>query len=418
MQQKKLAKVKVILTSEYWLLFTLSGVFFCFFARGEGANLFAELCGIFLLIELILGSYRIKQIHRWHLVFAAICAYLVLASVLNPYAYSKLRYMKRLVRMVLIVFAMHCLSQKDVEDRIAVLFGGLLAVSVCWQFAARYLYQLPFGTYTNPHYLASFAALALPLILYFFLANTGWYKLIFIPVGILDVILLLEAGSFPAYLAIISGTVFLCFLLAKGWQKLLAIILIFTILAILYVTDYPITRYTDPLTKDTGAAISMKDFILTLSKEERIILWIDTWKMLRDNSLIAWIIGNGIGSFRESFAKYVSSQYKGRSFVFAHSYFLDILFQHGIVGFALIFGGLGFLFCAAITKIKGIVNKRKAILLKCMITLSLIWFIHCGLAFPFYSNYSLIPLAFILGTMLVLFEKIPRAGVLDQDSRV
>lgn len=405
----KFEKVKVVLTSEYWLLFSLSGVFLCFFARGVGANFFLNLTGIFLIIELLLGNYRIKQIPRWYLAVAAICAYLVIASLLNPYAYSKLRYIKGLVRMVIVVFAMHCLSQKDAEDRITFLFGGVLVVSVCWQFAVRNLLNMPYGTYNNPHKLASLAALALPLIVYFFLVTRKWYKYIFLPIGILDVYLLLQLGSLPSYLAILFATLFLFFFLTKGWNKWLGIILVLAILTTLYVADDPIS------TDYTGAAISFKELVLDLSKEERIQFWKDAWKMQKDNALFAWVAGNGIGSGRVAFPKYLSPQVRG--YVFPHSYFLEILYENGIIGFGLIFGGLGFLISAAIIKTKNMVDKRISILLKCMITLFLIWFIHCGLTFPFYSNYSLIPLAFILGTLLVMVGRMPRDEVLQHNNR-
>ena len=137
--------------------------------------------------------------------------------------------------------------------------------------------------------------------------------------------------------------------------------------------------------------------------------------MQKDNALFAWVAGNGIGSGRVAFPKYLSPQVRG--YVFPHSYFLEILYENGIIGFGLIFGGLGFLISAAIIKTKNMVDKRISILLKCMITLFLIWFIHCGLTFPFYSNYSLIPLAFILGTLLVMVGRMPRDEVLQHNNR-
>jgi O-antigen ligase len=94
-----------------------------------------------------------------------------------------------------------------------------------------------------------------------------------------------------------------------------------------------------------------------------------------------------------------------------------VLYENGIVGFVLIFGGLGFLFSAAMIKAKKVVNKQRSILLRCMIILFLMWFIYCGLVFPFYSNYTLIPLAFILGTLLVMVGRMPRDEVLQHNNR-
>jgi len=397
--RSKFETLKSILTSEYWLVFSLAGVFFCFFALGSGANFFLNLTGIFLVIELLLGNYRIKQIPRWYLVVAAICAYLVLASVLNPYAYSKVRYIKRLMRMVIVVFAIHCLSQKDIEDRITVLFGGMLALAVCWQFAAHSLYNMPFGTYANRHYLSSFAALALPLFICCFLVTADWYKFIFVPVAILDVYLLLQTGPRTALFAILCGGLFVSIFLGKGWYRWLCLFLMFTLVSVLYISDYPIA-----ISEVHRTTITLKNLIRTIPTEERIYLWAATWKMQKDNTLIGWVMGNGIGSFRLSFPEYLAPPY--RSFIFPHSYFLEILYENGIIGFSLVFGGLGCLFYSAMIKTRNIVNKRMSILLKCILMVFVIWFINSNLIFPFYSNYSLIPLAFIMGTMLVLVGEI------------
>ena len=175
------------------------------------------------------------------------------------------------------------------------------------------------------------------------------------------------------------------------------------IFAVLYFTDY-----ADVVTK-------VRKFVLNVSSEKRFDIWIDTWKILMDNSFLAWIVGNGIGSFHASFVKFADPQFKHVKIVFSHLYFLDILFENGILGVVLVFSGLSFVFCAAIQRIKSTVDKRKSILLRCLLTLFVIWFIHCSMTFPFYSTYSLYPLAYILGTVLVLLETRPSE---DADTHV
>lgn len=185
--------------------------------------------------------------------------------------------------------------------------------------------------------------------------------------------------------------------------------LICSIITVLYVTDYPVA------TTYTTHPITLKTLIQNLKAEERIQFWQDAWKMQKDSSLIGWILGNGIGSFRVLFRKYSVPQYS--HFIFPHNFFLEVLYENGIVGFVLIFGGLGFLFSTAMIKAKKVVNKQRSILLRCMIILFLMWFIYCGLVFPFYSNYTLIPLAFILGTLLVMVGRMPRDEVLQHNNR-
>ena len=390
MSRVKLETIKKILTSEYWLIAALSGIFFFFFALNRGGvEVCIKITGFFLIINVLVGDYQIKKIHFGYLLTAGICTYLLLASLLVPF--SQPRHMVILVKMLSIIFAIHCLSRKEIDDRITPLLGAVLALSVCWQFAARCLCNMPFGTYANPHYLASFALLSLPLIVYFFRVNTGWYRFIFVPVGILDADLFLQIGSRPACLAITCGALFVVIFLAKRQHKRLGTMLILSVLAVLCAT-----QYADIVSK-------IIDLILTLSTEERLQFWADAWKMLKDNTLMAWIAGNGIGSVRVFFPKYSVPEYS--MFVFPHNYFLEILYENGIIGAVLVFGGLGFLFFEVIKRTKETGNKKRRILLKCMIVTFVCWFIHCGLTFPFYSKYSLYPFAFILGVLLVLVDK-------------
>jgi len=207
-------------------------------------------------------------------------------------------------------------------------------------------------------------------------------------------------------LAITCGIFFVVISFSKGWYKWFGLILIFFICSIIFVTDF------------AGVATRLKDIGLeTLYLSDRIEVWRDSWRMLKDNSLISWVAGNGIGSFNVSYLEYAASSTKYYH-DFPHFFLLEILYENGIVGFFAIFGGLGFVFTSLMLKMRYKLNKRMSFLIKSILTVFVIWFINGNLIFPFYSNYSLIPLGFILGTMLVLFEKIPRTGVLDQDSRV
>jgi hypothetical protein len=91
--------------------------------------------------------------------------------------------------------------------------------------------------------------------------------------------------------------------------------------------------------------------------------------------------------------------------VFPHSFFLEILYLNGIIGFLLIFGGLSFLLVAAVITAKLDSGEKYGILLKCILVVYLIWIVLCSLNFPFYSKYSQYPLAFILGVLFVLLER-------------
>ena len=156
---------KAMLTSPYWLVLALSGAFFSFFALNRGGIVvFIEISFGFFLVNLITGEYSIKKIPAMCWIILSICAYLLLVSILVAPHGSHYRWMANLVRMLAVVFAVHCLSQKRIDPRILFIFPVLLSLTVCVQFIARYGFGRPHGTFSNPHYLASVAILVLPLL--------------------------------------------------------------------------------------------------------------------------------------------------------------------------------------------------------------------------------------------------------------
>lgn len=394
MPRIKFHTIKGILTSKYWLILTLSGVFFVFFALNRGGVvLFIELSAFFLIINLLTGDYQIRKIPVSYMITAATCAYLVLVSVIVSPQESHTRWMVNLVRMLGVVFAMHCLSQKERINRVvAIFFPILLSLVVCWQFVARYFFNMPHGTFTNIHYLATFAVLALPMIIYFFCITTGWYKFIFVPIAIMDAEMLLRTSSRPAILGLAFGALFVIVFLTKGRRKWIGMALVFLVFGALYITEY------------ANVAPRIEELIVNLATEERVQFWNQAWDDLKDNSVTAWFFGHGIGWFP---VIYVEDS-RMSQFVFPHYHFLEILYLNGLVGVGLVFGGFTFLFFSVIGKIKQTSDKRMRTLLKCMLVVFLSWLIHCGLTFPFYSKYSVYPLAFIMGILLVLVEKIDR----------
>ncbi len=393
MTRTKSEALKAAITSEYWLILALSGVFFTYFALdGGGTGMFIKLSFFLLIVNVLFGDYKIKKIPMFYFVVLAICAYLILGSLMVAPAQSHVRWIKNLFRMLIIIFSIHCLYQKDINYRISMLFLGILCLSVCWQFAALYFFKMPYGTFSNPHYLSSFAVLTLPVIVASIFFLTGRYKLILIPIFFMDVGLLLQAGSRPAIIGIAFGTLFIIIFLTRGRYKWIGMTLIFLFFGILCITGY------------ANIAPRIEELIVNLAKEERVQFWTQAWNTLTDNSLMDWIFGHGIGWFPVHFTQDSTSQVF--PFVFPHLYFLEILYLNGILGLVLIFGGLALLFVSAVNDSKQTHNKETLILLKSLIVAFLSWLIHCGLTVPFYSKPSLYPLAFILGLMLIL-EKIP-----------
>ncbi len=103
--------------------------------------------------------------------------------------------------------------------------------------------------------------------------------------------------------------------------------------------------------------------------------------------------------------KYVRDATFSADLVFPHNFFLEILYLNGIVGLILVFGGLGLLFVLVVNQASKGPADKYYLLIRCLIVIFVSWLIHCGLSFPFYAKYSLYPLAFVLGPMLVVLEQ-------------
>jgi len=386
--------IKAAFTSPYWLIASLCGAFFTFFALNRGGVVvFIETGFFFLLINILTGEYQLKKIPVCYWITIAICAYLLITTVVfNPdFSRYSYRQMANLVRMLCVIFAIHCLSQKRYISWLTVLFFAVLLGAVCWQLAAYYIFQMPYGSFSNPHIIASFTMLAFPIIFYLVWITPGWYKLIFISIGILDVDFLLRSGSRPAIVAIALAGLFAIIFLIKSRRKWICLLVASALFILSYFTEYP-----------TGVVSSIVELIAKLPSEDRTLIWSALWDMLKENSLLPWIFGNGIGSFRPVYPKYAHPL--EITAIFPHLHILEVLYESGLIGVILVFGGIIFLIISAVRSVNKIPDKRVAALFKCILIMFLSWSIHCGLTVPIYSKYSQYSLAFIIGPLLVLLE--------------
>ena len=171
----KIETLKTIFSSEYWLIASLCGAFFSFFALNRGGVVvFIDACFVFLLINFLSGIYRLRDIPLSFWAMIAICTYLLVVSVLFHPEDSHFRWMGFMVRMLVIAFDIHCLSLKKYNSWMEILLLVMMSLAVCWQLVAYYIFKMPYGTFSNVHYLASFAMLVLPGIVYSFLSTKYW----------------------------------------------------------------------------------------------------------------------------------------------------------------------------------------------------------------------------------------------------
>ena len=188
MDRAKLDVIRQILLHPFWIILSLVGVFFFFFVLNRGGVIvFLWSGGVFLLVHLVFGDDSIKAIPLYHRLLLGICLSLVLMSLVFSYEQTDTHRLFRIAQMLVIVFCIDFISRTETARHAYSLVGTVLTVSILWQFIARGLFKLPYGTWSNPHYLANFAILTLPLVFYYFMTVSKPYKVLFLLLFVLDI---------------------------------------------------------------------------------------------------------------------------------------------------------------------------------------------------------------------------------------
>ncbi|MFZ0241199.1 MAG: O-antigen ligase family protein [Desulfobacterales bacterium] len=395
MQRLKLDAVRPILLHPFWVLLSLAGIFIFFFVLNRGGvNVFFWSGGVFLLVHLINGDYNLSTLLPYHWVLLGICAGLVSVSLVFSYAQTDSHRLFRIGQMLVIVFGIHFISRTKAVAHIYRLFGGILTVAILWQFLTRSLLALPYGTWSNPHYLANFAILTLPLVFYYFRTLSTPCNLFFLVLFAMDIDPVFRNASRPAFLALVASTLFVVAFLTRSRYRWIGLLAICGSLVLVGLTNY------------AGFFDKLKELAATLPNEERVHIWKYSIAMLRDNSPAAWLVGNGIGSSLAMLPKYALPDPLYQGFSFQHNFLLQVLFENGLIGTALVCSGLAFLLYLFIKLSRGTGAGPRRLFINCMTAVFLNCLIFTGLTVGFYSKYSLYPLGFVIGVLFVLAQEV------------
>jgi O-antigen ligase len=323
-----------------------------------------------------------------------ICLSLVLLSLVFSYEQTDTHRLFRIAQMLVIVFCIGFISRTETARHAYKLVGTCLTVSILWQFIARGVFKLPYGTWSNPHYLANFAILTLPLVFFYFMTVSKPYKVLFLLLFVLDIDPVFRNASRPAFLALFVSTVFVITFFTRSRYRWIGLLTICSGLILLAITNY------------AGFFEKLKELLATISNEERVHIWKYSITMLQDNSAMAWLVGNGIGSSLERLPKYAIPDPLYQNFSFQHNFLLQVLFENGLIGTVLVFGGLTFLLVLFIKLARSAVGASLHLLINCMMAVFLNCLIFTGLTTGFYAKYTLYPMGFIIGTLFVLAEEV------------
>jgi O-antigen ligase len=331
--------------------------------------------------------------YKW-IKYSAIFSFSV--YVIHFFAVQDLEFIKPMRHILLAVFLVIGTAMLDNKEesyiRKHIFIFSMLIISayVALQAMFIWLFNAPYGTTTNPHYLALNSSVCLILALYCFFKASPIFKFLLAICIILLGVFLVQSSSRPAWIALIlTGCLVTCFFNSKG--KIYALLSMTVVLLSLFLTN--VGNFTE----------RTKDLIENINTEERVAIWRETWIMQNNSSLQEWVVGHGLDSFAESFKPYSSHHLKGADFNSPHNYLLDLLFTSGILGVLVVLTMFWTIYKRLIYFIK-LEDEQKSfyIALIAVLTTSVIL---GGITLIFFYSYTMNIIALVVGAMFYLNKK-------------
>lgn len=250
------------------------------------------------------------------------------------------------------------------------------------------------GFFPNVHYLAGYILLTAPLLVYLALKSSLRIRALSGALLMAEAWLLFETRSRPAFLALIAAVLVTLPWMGKG--KALGILaLLFALIGLLYVLDIGHFGYLS------------NELLGHLGRDERIEIWRGTWQLLMDNSAMAWLLGHGFGQFFHDF-QLLTLTLKIKPWLAPHNFVLEVLYSHGILGLLVLLLGVGLFFTAIVRSARARTGPHRALSIVLLATATG-HFLFAFLTLPLWSRDYLLPMAWVVGSGLVLFHQ-PRIG--------
>ena len=382
--------LKEILLNRYWLYLSLVGIYATsYIFNYKGTGIFLGIGAFFVFIHMVFGEYSFKDLTLYYRLLIALVVYLILSSVIFSFEHTDSGRVGRLVKLLVIVFSIHMICLTKIDQVFIKFSAVVLGLSIVWQYSAHFLYKLPYGTFTNPHYLASFVLLTLPITFYFLWTTPKYFKIPFFMLCLMDTHLLILSSSRPAILGIVLSTLLITILFSRLKVKITGTIIIMLVICVLFISNY------------ADIYSRFKDLFDNIRIEERMTLWPLGWKLLSNNSLLQWLFGNGLGEIAQSIPS-TSHQLYNRfpgwvSDSFPHMSIFELLYENGIIGTLLIICGLSSLVITLSKLIISTQSLNAQILAKCILIILLASLFHTGITMHFYSKQTLYLLGFVVG---------------------
>jgi hypothetical protein len=291
---------------------------------------------------------------------------------------------------MLMVFAVQLLPSRLPEGfrphSYATVAQVFLVATVLIQVAAYPFKLNEAGLFSNVHYLALFSVVTLPVAFYFVATAKAPRRWLFALALLGDFWLLLKSQSRPGYLSLLAGAVATVPFLAPRPRR-------FALAAIVLL---PMCIY---LTGWFGFAGRVDDLAAHFLKDERFVIWRESWGMQTRSSSLEWWLGHGFGSFYLDYQP-VSSFHGTDEFSFPHNYFLEVLYSHGILGVAVVASAFVVFFRKLVVAVAACRDPSRHALGMLLVSVAAADWVQGFLTLPLFSRHNLYPFSLILGASL------------------
>lgn len=299
---------------------------------------------------------------------------------------------RHILLAVFLALGIWLLAKKNSDFIKKNIFGFTLAlifIYVTVQVITLGLFNRPYGTTKNPHYLALYSAVSLIVATYCFSVVSTKKKFIIGFSMLLLGALLLYTSSRPTWIGLILSAALVLLFLQQQSRRFFGFTIVVTLVGL-------------TLTNAGDFTSRFETLLLNLNTEERVVIWQDAWKMQLQSSNSEWLLGHGLDSFGEHFKIYSNYHLQHIDFNSPHNFVLELIFISGIAGLSLAILMLWLIYKNLLLGIKADNQHKNIYLVLLVVMTSNLTLVSITL--PFFTSYNLNIIAIVTGCMLYMRE--------------
>lgn len=367
-----------------WMLFLFYCllVFSVFIGKG-GIIRILSLINILIVFGMIFHSYSACHLERARILFIT-SAYIIL----NMLAIKHISFDNEYTKILFSIFfgvglytysLRHKIEKQVILNTIVILLAGFLISQV----VSISLLGKENGTFKNPHYIALFSAYASILGLYYFFAESTKKRFLAIPILFVLLGFILSSSSRPTWISLFAASFLVIFFLNPKLRKV-SLGLLVSIPAVLYLSNLG------------NFGKRMADLAINITREERVVIWSDTWAMQTSSNWYQWLFGHGLNNFEEDFKSFSRYHQVGNDFTMPHNSVLEVLYATGLIGLAVFIFIYSYIFFRLFKILPNQKDKKLGLTLLAIITVNLIMSL---ITIKWFTHLNSYPLAFSLGML-------------------